>query len=296
MYNDNLIKMESNNICHLCNKKFKTKKSKTRHIFKEICVPDKDKTYCKICNISTNGDRNAFKKHLISVEHLNKISSLTTRPVEIVSEDIFAVDPYLTNDEKQSISGFKINNLVINHSDNTISKINVDAELKKAELYKKKQEALEEIKKQQELEKRNELERQKKEEEAKKYLGGVHYIAEPENKLDYQSILNAELYTIPPKTERQIRILNFLINCDKKNVSIDDKKQKIKDILRLINLDDANYLMSHIRRCEELSLNSKQFFMNMIDKFIMELVKLLNKGITKIGDKDIRLFVAKLSK
>ena len=66
--------------------------------------------------------------------------------------------------------------------------------------------------------------------------------------------------------------------------------------MRLISLDDANYLMSHIRRCEELSLNSKQFFMNIIDKFIMELVKLLNKGITKIGDKDIRLFVAKLSK
>ena len=61
-------------------------------------------------------------------------------------------------------------------------------------------------------------------------------------------------------------------------------------------MDDANYLMSHIRKCDRLTVTGKQFFMNIIDKFIMELVKLINRGITKIGDKDIKLFVAKLSK
>lgn len=277
--------------CSHCKKKFKSDKSKKRHIFRQICIPDKEKTYCRICNISCSGDKEAYKKHLLSVEHLQNISNLTTRPVEIQSNDIFSIDPFLSTEEKKSITGFNVvDNLTIKHKDNTISKVNVSEAIKKVQALKEKKKAEQEKKIAEENEK-------KRQEEQKKYLNGIHYISEPENKLDYESILNAELFTVPPKTERQTRILDFLVNCQNSTTMNDnDRKEKMKDILRLVNMDDANYLMSHIRKCDRLTVTGKQFFMNIIDKFIMELVKLINRGITKIGDKDIKLFVAKLSK
>jgi len=61
-------------------------------------------------------------------------------------------------------------------------------------------------------------------------------------------------------------------------------------------MDDANYLMSHIRTCNDIDIKSKQIYMDLIDRFIMELVKLINNGIKKIGDKDISMFISKLSK
>lgn len=265
-------------LCAKCNKTFKTKKSKTRHVLKQICTPLRERTYCEPCSFTASSIEE-YKKHLVSINHLSCISDVKTRPIEIEKPtDLFALDPYLTKEEKQASKQAKF--LSFTHKDNTITRIDIARE--NAVIVAKKQAQAEQ----------EELERKAIEEA--KYIDGIHYVEEPENKLDYQSILNAELYTIPPKTERQKRILAFLIKAQ--NVSDNIKKNKLKDILRLVSMEDANYLMSHIRRCDEIELTSKQFYMAFIDSFLMELVKLLGRGIEYIGDKKIVDFVAKMSK
>jgi hypothetical protein len=271
-------------VCKNCKKNFKTKKSKTRHQIRQICIPKEKRTFCETCNF-TAPDKTVYKNHLLSEEHLSKLVNIIPSKVNIDTvPNLFNLDPYLSKKEKQDIiNPYSISNiteLTFKHKDNTISRINTAQENAKiAAIEQKKKEAVE-IK--------------RKEDEAKKYINGVHYIAEPENKLDYQSILKAELFTIPPKTIRQEKIINFLIRAQNANEQV--KKDKLKQILRLITMDEANYLMSHIRSCEELSISSKQFYMNFIDKFIMELVKLMNNGIKVIDNKNIEQFIAKLSK
>jgi len=264
--------------CLKCKKIFKSKKSKTRHVLKQICIPVRDRTYCEPCNYSAPSQLD-YKKHIISINHLSKISDVKTREVEINKPiDIFALDPYLSKDEKKTVSQAKY--LSFKHKDNTISRIDIAQENARI-IAKREKEA-----------QKKEEERRLKEES--KYIDGIHYVDEPSDKLDYQSILNAELYSIPPKTERQERILSFLIKAQ----YVDDtvKKSKLKDILRLVSMEDANYLMSHIRRCDEIQIQAKQFYMSFIDTFLMELIKLLGRGIEYIGDKKIIDFVAKMSK
>lgn len=272
-------------ICNHCKKQFKTKKSKTRHQTQQVCIPRQKRTYCSTCDFTAE-NKTAYSQHLVSKEHLSKLVNITPHKVDIIpsSNNIFALDPYLSKEEKVDITNkFSLNNistLTFKHKDNTISRIDIARENARIAAIEQK--------------KREEDEAKRKEEEAKKYLDGVHYVVEPENKLDYQSILNAELYTIPPMTERQTRIISFLIRAQDANESV--RKDKLKQIFRLINMDEANYLMSHIRRCNELTIAAKQFYMGFIDNFIMELIKLLNKGIIMIGDKKIEDFITKLSK
>jgi hypothetical protein len=271
-------------ICKHCKKHFKTKKSKTRHQIRQVCIPKAKRTFCETCNF-TASDKTGYKQHLLSTEHLSKLVNITPTKIDIISEpNIFDLDPYLSKKEKRDIvnpySVSNITELTFKHKDNTISRIDTSRENARiAAIEQAKCEA---------------KEAKRKAEEAKKYINGVHYVTEPDNKLDYQSILNAELFTIPPKTERQERIIQFLIRAQQATDQV--KKDKLKHILKLISMDEANYLMSHIRRCEELSISSKQFYMNFIDTFIMKLVKLLNNGILMIGDKNIEQFIAKLSK
>jgi hypothetical protein len=270
--------------CKNCKKHFKTKKSKTRHQIRQVCIPQAKRTYCSTCNFTAD-NKTAYKQHLLSEQHLSKLVNITTTKVNITADpSLFDLDPYLSNQERSDINNpYSINNvssLTFKHKDNTISRIDTARENAKIAAREQAKREAEEAK--------------RREEEAKKYIDGVHYVVEPENKLDYQSILNAELFTIPPKTPRQERIIQFLIRAQ--NASEQIKKNKLKQILRLITMDEANYLMSHIRRCEELSIQGKQFYMNFIDNFIMELIKLMNRGIMYIGDKKIDEFVAKLSK
>lgn len=270
--------------CKHCRKQFKTKKSKTRHQTQQICIPKAKRTYCATCDFTAD-NKTVYKQHLLSREHLSKLVNITPTKVDITpAESIFALDPYLSNDEKVDITNkFSLNNistLTFKHKDNTISRIDLARENAKIAAIEQAKREAEEVK--------------RKEEEAKKYLGGVHYVVEPENKLDYQSILNAELYTIPPMTERQKRIISFLVKAQDVTEAV--RKEKLRQIFRLINMDEANYLMSHIRRCKELTVAGKQYYMNFIDNFIMELIKLINRGIVIIGGKKIEDFITKLSK
>lgn len=282
--------------CIHCKKQFKTKKSKDNHIFKQICIPAKHKTYCKICNYTAE-NKLAYKKHLVSAEHLSKITSMTTTKVKMVNS-MFELDPYLSTKEKRQLTNPLFNSeLIIQNKDNTAIKVDLAAENEKCERIetaKKQMEA--EIKRAEEakiIAERQAEEARIKAEEERKYING-RYVVEPENKTDYQSVLNAELYTIPAKTERQERILRFLIRFQ--DAPIDIRKSKLKEILKLVSMEDANYLMSHIRRCEELHINGKQFYMDFIDQFIMELVKLINAGVKEINGKNIIDYVTKLTR
>lgn len=282
--------------CKYCRKLFKSKKSKENHILKQICIPAKDKTYCKLCNYSAE-NKLAYKKHLVSAEHLTKITNMTTKKIKVINS-IFELDPYLSSKEKRELSDPIGNSeIIIQNKNNTAIKIDLAAENEKRErieLARKQMEA--KIKRAEEakiLAERKAEELRIKEEEERKYING-RYVVEPENKTDYQSVLNAELYTVPAKTERQERILRFLIHFQ--NAPEDIRKAKLKEILKLLSMDDANYLMSHIRRCEELTILGKQFYMDFIDQFIMELVKIINAGIEEINGKNIITYISKLTK
>lgn len=284
MNNNEKINILEDLTCKHCKKQFKTKKSKTRHQNHQVCIPKAKKTYCSTCNY-TASNKTEYKRHLLSEEHLSKLVNIIPRKVDIIPKDnLFALDPYLSKDEKRGlVNPFSLDNvstLTFKHKDNTISRIDTARENAKIAAREQAKREAEEAK--------------RRDEEAKKYIDGVHYVVEPEDKLDYNSILNAELYTIPPKTKRQERIIQFLIKAQSLNNII--RKEKLKQILRLITMDEANYLMSHIRKCDELTIQGKQFYMSFIDNFIMELIKLLNKGIIMIGDKNIEQFITKLSK
>lgn len=265
-------------VCIYCKKKFKSNKSKKRHEYMQICLDSSKRTYCSHCDYMAE-NKEEFKNHLISSYHLSNISKIKTRNIKF-EKSIINLDPYLNDKEKNELlNPYDITNLTLKYNNNILSKIDIKEE-------KKKLKKLEEKKKIEE-------EERKKIENDKHYVNG-QYIVEPENKCDYESILNAELYTIPPKTDRQKRILLYLIKCQE--ISDIEKKNKLKEILRLISLEDANYLMSHIRRCDEINIISKQFYMNFIDKFAMELIKLYNDGIIFIGNKNINEFVLKITK
>ena len=282
--------------CKYCRKLFKSKKSKENHILKQICIPAKDKTYCKLCNYTAE-NKLSYKKHLVSAEHLAKITSMTTTKVKMVNS-IFELDPYLSSKEKRELSDPIGNSeLIIQTKNNTAIKIDLAAENEKRERIETARKQMEErIKRAEQAKidaKRREEEARIKAEEDRKYING-RYVVEPENKLDYNSVLNAELYTVPAKTERQERILRFLIHYQ--GAPEDIRKGKLKEILKLLSMEDANYLMSHIRRCEKLTILGKQYYMDFIDQFIMELVKLINAGVKEINGKNIIDYVSKLTK
>ena len=275
--------MEEENACQHCNKKFKTKKSKSNHILKQICIPKEKKTYCKLCSFSGT-NKQEYEKHLLSIEHINKINNIQTHKIEL-HHNLFDLDPYLSKKEKKAvINKNDVEHVIFKHKNNTISKVNIKQLSEKARIEREMKEAA--------IEREKQI--KKEADEAKKYINHIHYVEEPEDKIDYQSIINAELYSMPKLTETQERIMRFLVKAQVLNDN--KKKEKFKQILKLIGMKEANYMTSHIRRNEELNIAAKQFYLNLIEKFISELIKLLNKGHKKLGDKDIQLFIAKLSK
>lgn len=285
--------MNDNLTCHKCKKKFKSKKSQTLHITKQICISKSERTYCPACNY-TAPNKNEYKKHLISIEHLNNISNIKTSNLNEIKNknkmSFIDFDPYLSEQDKHEIKTDDIENITISHKNNSMTKLNVGEAIKTIEKENIKLQKKAEIKKLEEMAK---IEKQKLEEENKKYINGIHYIEEPENKMNYDEILKAELYSLPPKTDYQNKILNFLINIKDKDNNF--KADKFKQILKLIKLNEANYLTSHIRR-SELNINDKQIYMGIIDKFILELVKLLNAGYKTISGIDIEKYILKISK
>ena len=291
--------------CNKCNKEFKTINSKKRHILHQICVPLTYRTYCKLCNKSYE-NRKKYEEHLISIEHLQNYNRIETKNIDnelkknkiLKKKDVFLADPLLSADEKKELYIEKpITSVIIKKQNdpNNLYQVNVkkarsfiDKEIE----YKKQRERYEEeikkiIQKEEELKK-------KQEEYNKNYINGHHYIEQPNNILDYNEIIRAELYAIPPKTERQERILNYLIKCQKMDNNY--KKEKFLEILKLLSLEDANYLTSHIRTNKKLNDNTKQLYMDIIEKFCTKLMTLLENGIKVIDNIPIENYVIKISK
>lgn len=297
---------DSSCICNKCKKEFKTINSKKRHIFHQVCIPFKYRTYCKLCNKSYNS-RKEYETHLISIEHLQNYNEIKTTNIDnekkvnhiIKKKNVFLNDPYLSNEEKKELFIEKTPESIIikkQTDPNNIYQVNVknaktfiDKEIE----YKKQREKYEEeIKKiinhEKEMKKKQEL-------HDKNYINNHHYIEQPNNSFDYNEIIRAELHAIPPKTERQERILGYLIKCQKMDDSY--KKQKFLEILKLLSLEDANYLTSHIRTCKDICDNTKQLYMDIIERFCNKLILLLENGIKSIDEiPSIEDYVIKISK
>lgn len=303
--NENNLKKTKENIldsdtCKLCKKLFKTKKSRDRHQKFQLCKPISERTYCKYCDFTTN-DKKIYKKHLISIEHLNKINT-------IISSSDNEKNNNFTNDKKIFLEKKEVKtnletieihrkNLIIPEKKKVstavkkVNKITNDLNLQKnIEIQNQKNLA---EKKKKEIEKKQKIDNYDKH-----YLNEGsfvnHYISEPKNKLSYNDILKAEMNAIPEKTQYQTKICDFLVNIKDKNIS--EKEELFKKILKLINLDDTNYLLSHIRTHPDLSINDKQIYMNIIDKFILKLIEIMNNGYETLGGKKIQDIIIRISK
>jgi hypothetical protein len=55
-------------------------------------------------------------------------------------------------------------------------------------------------------------------------------------------------------------------------------------------------MTTYIRDCSGIDLESKQIYLELIDKFILKLTQIYNQGYKSINGKDIKIFISKLSK
>jgi len=90
--------------CNHCLKIFKSKITYDKHVTQQLCYTQEEITYCKICCINLS-DRNQYKKHLFTMEHLNnigynKIDRLQTKEIS----QVHLADPYLNSNDINKIA------------------------------------------------------------------------------------------------------------------------------------------------------------------------------------------------
>jgi hypothetical protein len=96
--------------CDHCNKVIKSAKSYDNHINTQVCYTRDELTYCKLCKLTVS-NHNEYLKHLLSMEHINKIGC---NNLEVLHNNqpstILQADPYLTNNEARSIGTNNLGN------------------------------------------------------------------------------------------------------------------------------------------------------------------------------------------
>ena len=274
--------------CKWCKKQFKRKSPKIKHETQQLCIPRIKRTICLVCNIKFNTP-NEYKTHLTSKEHIKTLIKEDTdndaiqfiKTDEVTSID---VDPFLSRSDKLEFSTLG-NNLTFteNHSLNdelstykgfmntTKNKLNLDEETElEVEIRNEKEQAnyLNEISS------RNNL-------RAKGYSS-------------YEELIREEIYNRPMPNDKQEEILCQLV--DLNDELSDDKRDAFLEILKNMTEDDADFMTTYIRDCGGINLESKQIYLELIDKFVRKLTQIYNQGYKKIGGKDIIIFISRLSK
>ena len=247
--------------CKLCNKCFKSELQKNNHERKQICLPKHKRTYCAICDISFN-TINELKFHNIDIDHITKLNALKPDRIKI-NNHIYNADPYLNEEDiklmDKSIIG---DNLTIIYKDNTVSKLSTE-------------------------DSKDKINEESKDENIIKYQT-------QNNKIDYQEIIEKEIFNKPNITLRQQKILKYLSLHQSNNANI--IIQKFKLILSKINLDDADFFASHLRESNIIDLKFKQLLGKYLDLFINALISKYNDGQELYNNMNIIEFVTKLTK
>lgn len=252
--------------CEYCIKEFKRLSAKNNHQIKQLCRPEKDRTYCEVCDIICNTSAE-LKQHYISKKHLETVIGEELEEVIIVHKK-YDVDPYLTNDEiKQITTCDEGSNFKLNFTNNTSGKITSTASNNQT-LY---------------LQPTNIIEIQTKIDKE-----------DDAAKLNYQKVIMTEIEGIPLPTDRQERILKYLSHFQNDDIKI--METKLRELLPLFTIDDIEYLNTHIRESSILSLESKQIYCNYLNKVVNLFTISYNKGIKEYHGICIIEFISKLMK
>lgn len=255
--------------CKWCPRTFKKANTRDNHEHIELCLPEHIRTFCRLCNmkLATNA---LYRNHLMSREHLSKIGNQNIDALNIIDNTknkihkVNECDPILAycsggNDSPPE-------NLKLYYNDGTYQKINAGFanDIGLSKLTETKTETL---------------------------IKQVEHANKPGQ--TYQQLMTAEREQVI-LTARQTKILAYLAkfqNCDPL-----DMVSKFKVILEKIELDDANFLGTHIRNAKGLALHAKQIYCSYLDEFVKILTGMVIKGESKYRNIDIFEFVAKLTK
>jgi hypothetical protein len=259
--------MENNNInfnCKWCNKLFKRKSPKISHEHKQLCKPKSQRAYCSYCDISYN-TMNEYKQHIMTESHIKKLITPSGPSIQKTTT-VYRLDPYLSDNDKVVIDSTRVNNVILKYNDNTKETLNLSS---KTEL---------------ELDIENDINKAKH----------INDVNNRNYALSYQDIINNEIYNKPQPNDNQELILCKLVDA---NTEIsDDKKAIFLGILKSLSEDDAEFMTTYIRDCNGIDLESKQIYLELLDKFILKLTQIYNQGYKSINGKDIKIFISKLSK
>lgn len=263
--------MENNTInnnvelkCKWCNKLFKRKSPKISHEHKQLCKPKSQRAYCSYCDISCN-TLSEYNHHIMTESHIKKLITPSGPSIQKTTT-VYQLDPYLSDNDKVVIDSTGVNNVILKYKDNTNEILNLSSKT--------------------ELETDIETEINKE-----KYINDLN---KRNYALSYQDIINNEIYNKPEPTEIQESILCKLVDA---NTEIsDDKRNIFLGILKSLSEDDAEFMTTYIRDCNGIDLESKQIYLELIDKFILKLTQIYNQGYKSINGKDIKIFISKLSK
>jgi hypothetical protein len=264
-------------ICKYCSRQFKRRSPKVKHEGTQACIPKHKRTLCGICNI-TFTTVSEYKKHLTSPEHIKSLlTSDDNQPVIIKQKTVTAldIDPMLSQQDREQINSTTGSGITMKFEDASgniqRTKLNLDKETQ--------------------LEKEITAEKEERE-----YLNEIADRNNPTamGYTSYQDLIQQEIYNRPMPTEAQELILCRLV--DANDELSDDKRSLFLGILKEMSEDDADFMTTYIRDCGGLDMESKQIYLELIDKFIMKLTQIFNKGYKQIGGKDIMTFISKLSK
>ena len=265
--NNSTNKHHNHNIdlkCKWCKKLFKRKSPKITHEYKQLCKPKSKRTYCNYCDISYN-TMNEYQAHIMSESHITKLIT-PSGPTIQKTNTLHQLDPFLSETDKHQLDNTTIGNVILKYEDNKKEKLNLDTKTQ--------------------LEKDIEIKQ-----EQEKY---IQEVSNRNKALSYQDIINNEIYNRPEPNESQEEILCRLV--DARDELTEDKRKLFLDILKNLSEDDAEFMTTYIRDCNGIDLESKQIYLELIDKFILKLTQIYNKGYKKIGGKNIDIFISRLSK
>jgi len=294
---DNKNKQDPELKCKWCKKQFKRKSPKVKHETNQLCIPITNRTICSICDITFTSIKE-LKQHLTSKEHIKKIIGDTDDNVEIVREQQITsidIDPYLT---KQDIIKYSKNDgknitlkLTTDNDNNDTNPLSVNNETNLAFMNTDTNKLKLHLDEETELE--AEIREEKEEQEYLDEISQRNNLA-AKGYSSYQELIQNEIYNRPMPNEAQEEILCQLV--DLNDELSDDKRTAFLQILKNLDETDADFMTTYIRDCNGLNMESKQIYLELIDKFIRKLTQIFNQGYRQISGKDILTFISRLSK
>ena len=250
--------------CSHCHKEFKQLSRKNKHQVQQLCLPEKARTYCQVCNITFDTIHD-LKNHLITKQHLETVLGEELEEV-VITHKKYDNDPYLSKADVKTITTLdEGNEFTVNFKDNTTSKLSTnntfETQFKPTNI----------IDIQQRIDKEDE-----------------------EAKFDYQKVLMTQLEGVPLPTFRQERVLKYLAHFQSQGEKV--MIEKFRTILPKFEYEDVDYLNTHIRESPLISTQAKQIYGNYMNKVVKLFTISYNKGITEYHGKDIIQFVGMMMK